>query len=105
MASSAQDKMGNQLIGYSESSSSTHPAIYIAGRTLNDPVGLNNLESEVLVVQGNGSQTGGLSRWGDYSAMRIDPVDNCTLWYTTEYIMANGSFNWSTQIASAKFSN
>jgi len=105
MASSAQDKAGNQLIGYSESSSSTHPAVYLAGRTLNDPIGLNNLESEILVVQGNGSQTGGLSRWGDYSAMRIDPVDNCTLWYTTEYIMANGSFNWSTQIASAKFSN
>ena len=36
--------------------------------------------------------------------MRIDPVDNCTFWYTTEYYMVTQSFDWSTQIASAKFS-
>jgi hypothetical protein len=105
MGSMAQDKKDNVLMGYSESSSNMHPAIFIAGRTLGDPVGLNNLESEVLVVQGNGSEIGGLHRWGDYSSMRIDPIDNCTFWYTTEYEMATGSFNWSTQIASAKFSN
>src|ERR1019366_3838316 len=105
MGSMAQDKADNILMGYSVSSASTHPAIDIAGRTLGDPVGLNNLEAELLVVQGNGSQTDPSSRWGDYSSMRIDPIDNCTFWYTTEYYMVTASFDWSTQIASAKFSN
>jgi hypothetical protein len=105
MGSVAQDKAGDILLGYSQSSATTHPAIYVAGRTNNDPVGLNNLESELLVVQGNGSQPDTSDRWGDYSAMRIDPVDNCTFWYTTEFYMVTQSFDWSTQIASAEFSN
>src|SRR6185295_4802170 len=50
-----------------------------------------------------GSQTTNLSRWGDYSAMTVDPVDDCTFWYTQEYIKANGTFNWSTRIGSFKF--
>ena len=105
MGSVAQDKNDNMLLGYSVSSATTHPAIDIAGRTLGDSVGLNNLEAELLVVQGNGSQPDTSNRWGDYSSMRIDPVDNCTFWYTTEYYMVTQSFDWSTQIASAKFSN
>ena len=105
MGSLAQDKAGDILLGYSQSSATTHPAIYIAGRINNDPVGLNNLESEVLVVQGNGSQPDTNNGWGAYSAMRLDPVDNCTFWYTTEYYMVTQSFDWSTQIASAKFAS
>jgi hypothetical protein len=61
------------------------------------------MESEQLIVNGTGSQTGGLSRWGDYSSMTIDPVDDCTFWYTQEYIKANGNFNWNTRIANFKF--
>ena len=26
-----------------------------------------------------------VSRWGDYSDMTVDPVDDCTFWYTQEY--------------------
>ncbi len=106
MASLTQDKAGDILVGYSTSSSTTHPAINVAGRvkdTTVDPI--NTLESELLVVQGAGSQPDTSDRWGDYSSMRIDPVDNCTFWYTTEYYMVTTSFDWSTQIASAKFSN
>ena len=43
-----------------------------------------------------------LNHWGDYSAMTIDPVDDCTFWFTSEYLKANGTFNWSTQITSFK---
>ncbi|MGD0790956.1 MAG: choice-of-anchor D domain-containing protein [Terriglobales bacterium] len=56
-------------------------------------------------MSGSGSQTGGLSRWGDYSAMSVDPVDDCTFWYTQEYIRSNGSFNWNTRIANLIFPN
>src|SRR5439155_13308669 len=55
------------------------------------------------LIEGPGSQTGGLSRWGDYTAMRIDPSDDCTFWYANEYLPANGSFNWRTFIGAFKF--
>ena len=58
-----------------------------------------------LVQAGGGSQTGTLRRWGDYSTMQIDPADDCTFWYTTQYIGANGTFNWRTRVASFKFPN
>ena len=106
MGSVAADRSNDILVGYSESSSTIHPAIYLAGRVADtniDP--LNTLESELLVVAGNGSQPDTSNRWGDYSSMRIDPIDNCTFWYTTEYYSVTQTFDWSTQINSAKFSN
>jgi hypothetical protein len=102
MGSIAQDKQGNMALGYSVSSSSIHPGIRYATRAANDPLG--TLQAEVSIVEGTGSQTGSnLARWGDYSAMTVDPVDDCTFWYTSEYLKADGAFNWSTRIASFKF--
>jgi hypothetical protein len=101
MGSAAMDSAGDIGVGYSASSSTIHPAIRYAGRVPSDPLG--TLEAEVSMIEGTGSQTGGLSRWGDYSALRIDPSDDCTFWYTNEYLAANGSFNWSTFFASFKF--
>src|SRR5207253_2638221 len=58
-------------------------------------------QGEGTIIDGTGSQTGRhLSRWGDYSAMAIDPSDDCTFWYTNEYLSSNGAFNWNTRIAS-----
>jgi hypothetical protein len=62
------------------------------------------MQAESELLAGTGVQTGSsLSRWGDYSAMTIDPSDDCTFWYTQEYIKANGAFNWSTRVGSFKF--
>jgi hypothetical protein len=63
------------------------------------------MEGEQLIFSGSGSQTGGVSRWGDYSAMTVDPVDDCTFWYTQEYVQSNGSFNWNTRISNFIFPN
>ncbi|KAB2951882.1 MAG: fibronectin type III domain-containing protein, partial [Thermoanaerobaculia bacterium] len=41
-------------------------------------------------------------RWGDYSSMNVDPIDDCTFWYTQEWYAANGG-NWQTRIGSFKF--
>ena len=101
MGSIAMDSAGDMALGYSASSSSINPAIRYTGRVPSDPLG--SMESEASIIEGTGSQTGGLSRWGDYSSMAIDPSDDCTFWYTTEYLKANGSFNWSTRIGSFKF--
>ncbi|MBI3827598.1 MAG: hypothetical protein HY294_16530 [Candidatus Rokubacteria bacterium] len=101
MGSIAMDKVGNIAVGYSVSSRKVAPSIRYTGRVPTDALG--TMQSERTITNGVGSQTGGLSRWGDYSAMSVDPVDDCTFFYTTEYLKATGSFNWSTRIASFKF--
>lgn len=101
MGSIAMDKVGDIALGYSESSSSLFPSIAYTGRVPTDPLG--TMEAENLIFTGSGSQTGNLHRWGDYSSMSVDPVDDCTFWYTTEYLKTSGSFNWSTHIVSFKF--
>ena len=101
MGSIGMDKAGNIALGYSASSSTVKPSIRYTGRASTDPLG--TLQAENSILTGGGSQTGGLTRWGDYSAMTVDPTDDCTFFYTNEYLKANGSFNWSTQIASFKF--
>ena len=101
MGSLAMDKAGDILFGYSVSSSSLYPSIRYTGRVPTDP--LNTMESEATIINGTGSQTGTDDRWGDYSVMQIDPQDQCTFWYTTEYYTTTNQFDWSTQLASFKF--
>lgn len=101
MSSGTFDKLGNIGIGYSASSSAINPGIRISGRLKNDPKNL--LRAETVVQAGTGSQVSTFNRWGDYSTMQIDPADDCTFWYTTQYIGATGSFNWRTRVASFKF--
>jgi hypothetical protein len=101
MGSIASDKQGNIALGYSASSGTVKPSIRYTGRLVTDT--LSTMQTENIIQAGGGSQTGNLHRWGDYSAMTVDPVDDCTFWYTTEYLKTNGSFNWSTRIASFKF--
>ena len=105
MGSTAMDSAGDQAIGYSVVSSSggLDPTVRIAGRTPSDPAG--TLETELNVVTGTGVQEATSNRWGDYSAMQVDPVDDCTFWYTQEYIKTTGSFNWATRITNFKFAN
>lgn len=100
MGSIAMDKLGNIAVGYSVSSSSVAPSIAVAARVPSDAAG--TLEAETTVKAGGGSQTGNLHRWGDYSAMAVDPGDDCTFFYTNEYEKSSGSFNWSTWITSFK---
>ncbi|HZP64485.1 MAG TPA: hypothetical protein VFB28_13810 [Terriglobales bacterium] len=109
MGSVAMDKAGDILVGYSESCGDTcpngtamYPSIFLAGRLATDPLG--KLEKEIQVVGGTGSQPDTANRWGDYSSMRIDR-DGCTFWYTTEFYKTTATFDWSTQVASAKFAN
>jgi hypothetical protein len=103
MGSIAMDHSSDMALGYGVSSGSVYPSIYFTGRVAGDTPG--SMEGEQLIVNGSGSQTGGISRWGDYSAMTVDPVDDCTFWYTQEYIQSNGNFNWNTRISNFIFPN
>ena len=103
MGSMAMDKDGNMLAGYSIANSGTllKPSIAVAGRLAGDAV--NTLQAESIPVTGTGSQTVGLSRWGDYSTMQIDPVDDSTFWFISQYLTADGTFNWRTRVVSYSF--
>jgi uncharacterized membrane protein len=101
MGSIAMDHVGDIALGYSTSSSTTHPGIRYTARLAGDALGTMT-QGEGVMITGGGSQTRSLSRWGDYSSMSVDPSDDCTFWYTTEYIPSNGTFNWSTRVGSFK---
>jgi hypothetical protein len=102
MGSAAMDQQGNIAVGYSASSTAINPQIRYAGRLVTDAI--NTLpQAEVHLFDGTGSQTGTSGRWGDYSDMTIDPVDDCTFWYTQEYYATTASFAWRTRIGSFKF--
>ena len=101
MGSIARDKVGNIALGFSVSSASLDPSIRFTGRVPADPAG--TMEAETSIKAGSGAQQRSLNRWGDYSSLSIDPTDHCTMFYTTEYLKTNGTFNWSTQIGSFKF--
>ncbi len=100
MGSIAMDQMGDIAVGYSVSSATMFPAIRYTARLQSDP--LNAMESESSIIEGTGSEVGG-NRWGDYSDMTVDPVDDCTFWYTNEYFPVSGDYNWHTRIASFVF--
>jgi hypothetical protein len=99
MGSIARDNVQDILLGYSISSSGMYPSIAVAGRKYSDPQG--TLSGEQFSVAGSGP---GNPRWGEYSTMEIDPSDNCTFFYTTEYYMMSSSA-WSTDVSSWKFPN
>ena len=95
------DSLGNIALGYSmvwrsgNPNTAVHPSLAYATRLATDS--LNTLQEETLLVAGDGPQTGS-NRWGDYSAMSVDPVDGCTFWYTGEYYTVRSRTNWGTRI-------
>jgi hypothetical protein len=106
MGSIAMDKLGNMGLGYSVVNGTTvFPGIRYTGRLSGDPLGQMTL-GEGTIINGSGVQTTTNSRWGDYTSMNIDPVDDCTFWYVNEYYTAAGQASspagWQTRIASFK---
>ncbi|WP_051536821.1 carboxypeptidase regulatory-like domain-containing protein [Shewanella marina] len=103
MVSGAIDAVGNIALGYSLTSDTKHPSVFAATRLVDDPLG--ELSSEIELKAGGGSQQAiNRGRWGDYSSMSVDPADDCTFWYTTEYYKAedDNTLAWSTNISSFK---
>jgi hypothetical protein len=100
MGSIASDKANNLLLGFSGSSTAVFPFVGITGRLSTDPQGA--METLKTLKAGAGSQE--YYRWGDYSSMALDPTDDCTFWYTTEYMKTTTGANaWSSQLSSLRF--
>ena len=85
MASAAMDKFGNIGLGFSISGAITSPSIRYTGRLGTDPLNTMTFGEADLMV-GAGSQLHGSGRWGDYSTLVVDPVDDCTFWYTQQVL-------------------
>jgi hypothetical protein len=96
MGSMNVDGAGNFALGYSLGGATKFPSIAYAGRLATDPLGTMPQEERIL-LNGAGSQTG-THRWGDYFSMSIDPVDDCTFWFTNQYYSATSQFNWQTRV-------
>lgn len=105
MGSIAQDGAGNLGLGYSESGGSLYPSVAVTG--LDAQAGDTALEPETVIYPGPNFQDT-YSRWGDYSSIAVDPNDDCTFWYTTEYsttinLLGIDNFFWGTVIGSFHF--
>ena len=97
MGSVAMDGAGNIALGYNVSSQTVYPSIRYAGRLAADPLGTLPQGEYTLI---NGTAVNGSNRYGDYAAMSVDPVDDCTFWFTGEW---NATGQWSTRIGAFKF--
>jgi len=104
MGSVAMDGDGNIALGYSAVSSSLNPAVRYTTRTPTSPAGVMD-GGEESCVEGTGVQMSSSNRWGDYSAMSVDPSDDCTFWYTQEYYETTGSFDFNTRVCSFKLAD
>jgi hypothetical protein len=107
MGSIAMDKFGNMAVGYSVGSASMAPGIAVSGRLSKDALGTMP-QGETILQVGSGVQDGtdpkvDYTRWGDYSSMTVDPVDECTFYYTNEYLKTTGGLNWSTKVGKFSF--
>jgi hypothetical protein len=103
MGSVAMNGAGEMALGYSAGDASTAAALRYTGRVAGDAAGTMP-QGEGTLVAGGGVQTG-TDRWGDYSQLTVDPLDDCTFWYTGEYYAADGATSWTTRIGSFKVSS
>jgi hypothetical protein len=102
MPSVAMDKSGDMAIGYSVSDgSSVYPGIRYTGRLATDPWG--QMKAENTIVTGTGTQLNPSGRWGDYAAMAVDPVDDCTFYFTSEYVQTTGRTTWQSRVGAFRF--
>ncbi|HTJ42938.1 MAG TPA: hypothetical protein VL463_12630 [Kofleriaceae bacterium] len=103
MPSVAMDASGDVAAIYTVASKSINPSIRYTARIPSDPPGTMG-QGEGVIVAGAGSQSN-VSRWGDYSSLNIDPVDDCTFWGVHEYKKEAGRSNWRTRIASFRLAS
>lgn len=105
IASAAQDHRGNIALGYNRVADDTPPSLYFTGKLASDPTGV--FREEEKLIEGTGVQKAFGFRWGDYSGMSVDPVDECTFWMTGEYYSLESQnfsdFTWLTRIGTFKF--
>ncbi len=77
-----------------------NPGIRFTSRRVNEPLG--QMRNESTLMEATGVQTSTF-RWGDYSSMNVDPVDDCRFWMSAQYIQTTGNNSWNTRIGAFNF--
>lgn len=95
------DQFGDIAVGYNVSSTTVFPGLRYSGHAVTDRAGL--MEPEVTLISGAGSQNGTNKNWSSFNSMTVDPVDDCTFWFTGEYYATSSQSGWKTQIGSFRF--
>jgi hypothetical protein len=101
MGTMATDKNGDIALGMNASSKHFKPSVMITGRVPTDALG--TMQSLTTAWAGTGVQTHDFNRWGDYASMAVDPADDCTFWYTSQYYKTTGNGTWNTRVVAFKF--
>ena len=94
MASPAMDRRGNIGIGYSFGGPANFAGQRFAARLADDPDGTLPL-AETTLVEGEAAQAG--LRWEDYTQTAVDPTDDCTIWYSGDYLKKDAT-SYSSRI-------
>ncbi len=97
------DRDGNIGMAYTvaSDSESVFPGVRYTTRRPEDLA--NTLRTEEVCVDGGGIQQSTTGRWGDYSSVSVDPVDECTFWATVEYMPSTSNGGWANRVCSFKF--
>ena len=103
IGSIAMDRSGNMALGYSKSDETIHPSLAVTGRLVGDPAG--TMGSEDAFFEGPNSLPPVVGFWGHSSSMAVDPSDDCTFWFTAEYIGDPAPFFEYSRIGSFRFAS
>ena len=78
----AMDASGNIGLAYNVSSPTSFAGLKFTGRFASDPLGeMTVIEFDIV----DGASPNPTGRFGDYPHMTIDPADDRTFWFTSEY--------------------
>ncbi len=96
-----EDQFGDIAVGYNVSSTTVSPGLRYSGHAFSDKAGV--MEPEVTLVSGAGSQNGTNKNWSSFQGMALDPVDDCTFWFTGQYYTTSSQSGWTTRVGSFRF--
>jgi len=82
------DRFGNIGLGYTIVDTDQVPELHYTGRRVADP--LNEMTFEPGIVT-PGIESDPIYRYGDYAQLTVDPVDDKTFWFISEYFNAQGA--------------
>jgi hypothetical protein len=99
LGSAAIDAAGNLAVVYALAGRNAYPSVRYAARLADDPPGKLGL-GEGTLIEGAGVQLAQGNRWGDYGALTVDPLDDCTFWYAGQHYPETSDYGWATRVVS-----
>jgi hypothetical protein len=97
------DTNGNLVVCFSRCSSTEFASMHYTGRRVTDPPG--TLQASALLKSGTANYFAldqfGRNRWGDYTGIAVDPIDQRSVWFYNEFALPGNV--WATWVGKAAF--